>query len=60
LQIVFWSIVFGVALTQVRGRPREAMIVGLDALAEVMFKFTGIVMKYAPVGGCLLPISGGG
>ncbi|HVK18270.1 MAG TPA: cation:dicarboxylase symporter family transporter [Fimbriiglobus sp.] len=50
LQIVFWSILFGVALTQVRGRPKEVMIGGLEALAEVMFKFTGLVMKYAPIG----------
>jgi proton glutamate symport protein len=26
------------------------MIGGLEALAEVMFKFTGLVMKYAPIG----------
>ena len=50
LQIVFWSILFAVALTQVRGRARGVMLVGIDALAEVMFKLTGIVMKYAPVG----------
>jgi proton glutamate symport protein len=50
LQIVFWSILFGVGLTQVRGRPKEVMLEALDSLAQVMFKFTGIVMKYAPVG----------
>jgi proton glutamate symport protein len=50
LQIVFWSILFGVALTQVKGRSKEVMLEGLDALAQVMFKFTGLVMKYAPVG----------
>jgi proton glutamate symport protein len=50
LQIVFWSILFGVALTQVRGRAKEVMIGGLESLAEVMFKFTGLVMKYAPIG----------
>ena len=50
LQIVFWSILFGVALTQLRGRPKEVMVGGLEALAEVMFKFTGLVMKYAPIG----------
>jgi proton glutamate symport protein len=50
LQIVFWSILFGVALSQVRGRPKEVMIGGLEALTEVMFKFTGLVMKYAPIG----------
>jgi proton glutamate symport protein len=50
LQIVFWSILFGVGLSQVRGRPKEFMLHGLEALAEVMFKFTGLVMKYAPIG----------
>jgi Na+/H+-dicarboxylate symporter len=50
LQIVFFSILFGVALTQVRGKHRETMLAGLDSLAQVMFKFTGLVMKYAPVG----------
>jgi proton glutamate symport protein len=50
LQIVFWSILFAVALTQVRGRPKEVMLGWLEALAEVMFKFTGLVMKYAPIG----------
>ncbi|MFL5331537.1 MAG: dicarboxylate/amino acid:cation symporter [Gemmataceae bacterium] len=50
LQIVFWSILFGVAVTRVKGRPKELIITGLDALAEVMFKFTGLVMNYAPIG----------
>ena len=50
LQIVFWSILFGVALAQVQGRPREVMLAGMESLAEVMFKFTGLVMKYAPIG----------
>ena len=50
LQIVFWAILFGVGLTQVKGRPKEVMLENLDALAQVMFKFTGLVMKYAPVG----------
>jgi proton glutamate symport protein len=50
LQIVFWSILFGVALTQVKGKHRETMLDGMDSLAQVMFKFTGLVMKYAPVG----------
>ena len=50
LQIVFWSIIFAVALAQVRGKPKEWMISTCEALAEVMFKFTGLVMKYAPIG----------
>ena len=50
LQIVFWSILFAVALSQVRGKPKEIIIAGCEGLAEVMFKFTGIVMKFAPIG----------
>ena len=32
------------------GRPKEMMLGSSRALAEVMFKFTGIVMKFAPIG----------
>ena len=50
LQIVFWSIIFAVALTQVRGKPREWMLSTCESLSQVMFKFTNLVMKYAPIG----------
>ncbi len=50
LQIVFFSILFAVALAQVKGRPKEAMLGFCEGVAETMFKFTGIVMKYAPIG----------
>jgi len=50
LQVVFWSILFGLGLTQVKGRPKEVMLEFCAGVAEVMFKFTGIVMKYAPIG----------
>jgi proton glutamate symport protein len=50
LQVVFWSIIFAVALSQVRGKPKEIVLAGCEGLAEVMFKFTGIVMRYAPIG----------
>jgi proton glutamate symport protein len=50
LQIVFFSILFAVAVSQVRGRPKEAMLGFCEGLAETMFKFTGIVMKFAPIG----------
>jgi proton glutamate symport protein len=50
LQVVFWAVLFGIALTQVRGRPKEVMLGFFEGLAEVMFKFVGIVMKFAPVG----------
>jgi len=51
LQVVFFAILFAIALTQVRkARPKEAMLGFCEGLAEVMFKFTGIVMLYAPIG----------
>jgi proton glutamate symport protein len=50
LQIVVFAILFAVALSQVRGRPKEAMLGFCEGLAETMFKFTGIVMKFAPIG----------
>lgn len=50
LQIVFWSILFAVGLSQVRGEPKRLMLGVLEGLAEVMFKLTGLVMKYAPIG----------
>jgi proton glutamate symport protein len=50
LQVVFWSALFAIALTQVRGRPKEAMLAFAEGVAEVMFKFVGIIMRYAPIG----------
>lgn len=50
LQIVFWSILFGVALSQVQGRPKEMMLGALEGLAETIFKLVNIIMKYAPIG----------
>jgi proton glutamate symport protein len=50
LQVVFFSILFAVALSQVKGRPKEIVLAGCEGLAEVMFKFTAIVMRFAPIG----------
>jgi proton glutamate symport protein len=50
LQVVFWATLFAIALTQVRGKPKEAMLGFCEGLMEVMFKFVGIVMKFAPIG----------
>jgi proton glutamate symport protein len=50
LQVVFWSVLFGLALSQVKGKPKEVVVGFCAGLAEVMFKFTGLVMKYAPIG----------
>ncbi|HMF88275.1 MAG TPA: cation:dicarboxylase symporter family transporter [Gemmatimonadaceae bacterium] len=50
LQVVFFSILFAVALSQTRGRPKEIVLLACEGLAEVMFKFTAIVMRFAPIG----------
>lgn len=50
LQIVFFSILFGVALSQVKGRPKEAFLAFTEGLAEAMFKLVGLVMLYVPIG----------
>src|ERR671922_162821 len=50
LQVVFWATLFGIALSQVRGRPKEAMLAFCEGLTEVMFRFVAIVMKFAPIG----------
>jgi proton glutamate symport protein len=49
LQIVVFSILFAIALGMIgeRGRP---VVVWCEAVAETMFKFTNIVMHYAPIG----------
>src|SRR4051812_2462570 len=49
LQIVLFSIFFGIALGMIgdRGRP---VLAWCEALAETMFTFTNIVMHYAPIG----------
>ena len=49
LQIVVWSLIFAIALTMVGPKARP-MIEFCESLAETMFKFTNIVMKYAPIG----------
>ena len=50
LQVVIFAIIFGVALARVPGKPRQTMIEFFEGLSEVMFKFTGIVMCFAPIG----------
>ncbi len=50
LQIVIFSILFGIALVLVREDKRKPMIDFTESLSEVMFKFTNIVMYFAPVG----------
>jgi len=49
LQIVIFSIIFAIAVAMVKEKYRTPMIRFSESLAEVMFKFTNIVMYFAPV-----------
>ena len=49
LQIVVFSIIFGIALGMI-GEKGKPMVQWCEMLAETMFKFTNIVMHYAPIG----------
>ncbi len=49
LQLVVFSIFFGVALTHI-GKKGEPVIKALDAVAHVMLKMVGYIMNLAPLG----------
>ena len=49
LQIVVFSLLFGIGLSLVEGHHKRTMLNGLNALAEVMFKFTQVIMYLAPL-----------
>lgn len=50
LQVVVFASIFGVSLAQVKGKGRQTMLDFCEGLSEVMFKFTRIVMFFAPLG----------
>jgi Na+/H+-dicarboxylate symporter len=50
LQVVIFSVLFGIALAMVREDRRRPMVAFTESLAEVMFKFTNLVMYFAPLG----------
>lgn len=51
LQIVFFTILFAVALSQVPNVPaKKFMLSFCESLSEIMFKFVALVMAYAPIG----------
>lgn len=59
LQIIFIAIAIGIAITAV-GEKAKPLANLFEALAEVMYKITGYIMKLAPIGifGILAPIIG--
>jgi proton glutamate symport protein len=50
LQVVVFSMIFGIALAMVGAAKRKPMLDFTESLAAVMFKFTDIVMLFAPIG----------
>jgi len=48
LQIVIFSIIFGIAVAMIREKYRSPMLRFTESLAETMFKFTQLVMYFAP------------
>lgn len=50
LQIVFFAIIFAVALSRVQGPSKKFMLSLCESVSDIMFKFTEIVMWFAPVG----------
>jgi proton glutamate symport protein len=55
LQVVVFSLLFGFGLRQVSDKHKKPMLEWMESLTEVMFKFTGIIMYFAPfaVGGAM-------
>ena len=50
LQIVVFSVIFSIGLAAVPEDKKQIVLRGCDALAETMFKVTGVIMRYAPIG----------
>lgn len=50
LQIVVFSILFAIALGMIAEARRKPMLAFCESLSETMFKFTNLVMLFAPVG----------
>ena len=50
LQVVIFAILFAIGLALTPERPRRVMLGFCESLSEVMFKFTNVVMYFAPLG----------
>jgi proton glutamate symport protein len=50
LQVVIFAILFAIALARAKAQPRQNLLAFFESLSEVMFKFTGLVMCFAPFG----------
>ena len=50
LQVVVFSLIFAIALALIGEDKRRPLLAFCESLAETMFKFTNIVMLFAPIG----------
>lgn len=50
LPIVFFSVIFGIALALLSEKKKRPMLNFAESLAETMFRFTNIIMYFAPFG----------
>ncbi|HEY6252319.1 MAG TPA: cation:dicarboxylase symporter family transporter [Candidatus Angelobacter sp.] len=50
LQVVVFSIIFGIALASITEQRRRPLLEFFEGFSETMFKFTNIVMWFAPLG----------
>jgi proton glutamate symport protein len=50
LQVVIFAIIFAIGLALSPEKPRRVMLDFCESLSEVMFKFTNVVMYFAPLG----------
>jgi proton glutamate symport protein len=50
LQVAVFAVFFGIALATLNEKKRAPMLNFFESLSEVMFKFTNVVMYFAPIG----------
>ena len=50
LALIFWSIVLGIAITQISEKPKKAIIKGFDYGFELMMKLTQGIISFLPIG----------
>ena len=50
LQIVVFAMIFAIGLARAHGEAKTFMLSACESLAEVMFKFAAVVMRFAPFG----------
>jgi proton glutamate symport protein len=50
LQIVIFAVIFGIGLAKLPEEKKRPLVDLMDSLAETMFKYTHIIMYFAPIG----------